>query len=63
MDTTTNIFLWTSRFTTIMSQCRASPIISSLVKNSCNRKFANFRDLIQILSEAANGGVLQKRCT
>ena len=25
MDAATNIFLWISRFTTIMSQCRGSP--------------------------------------
>ena len=33
MDSTQNIFLWTSCFTTILSQCRGSPIKKGVLKN------------------------------
>ena len=36
IDTTTNSFLWISRFTTILSQCRGSPWYQVQSKNSWN---------------------------
>ena len=54
MDTITNIFLWTSRFTTILSQCRGSPWYQVWSKIAG----IDFSDLVLILPEAASGGVL-----
>ena len=40
------------------AKLQRKPMITSVIKNSWNWNFANFRDLGLILPEAATGGVL-----
>ena len=62
MNTTTNNYSVDIAFYNYYVTMQREPMISSVVKNDWNWNFANFRDLVLILPEAATGGVLLLSC-